>query len=414
MGAFFVNFHVKTRSRKSVMTVLRNLIDTRAYVSSSRGGWVSVYEERTSSQDDEEIARLGRELSSHLEAPVIGFLVHDSDVLRYWLFEGGQLRDEFDSLPDYFQPTTEDTRKRLQGKPEVLRKYSKRGTTPESLQSHLRQGGAGFELAESRLEGLAALLGIDSDRVTLDFQDFERGELSPQDVEAKLVAAPGAETYGESPEEREDSLARQHFVRECRERMHELWDKDPQGALIQAVAANLPEEVRTLLAAGADVNAPGADINWMTPLLTAIQYYNLEMMELLIQLGADVNSITGFAPPLYDAVWRDFIDGARRLLKAGADVNCHGPHGTTPLMVAASQVASRSMVELLLQAGADVRAVNDFGETALSATEGIAAATLTVGTPIFHIVGREGSRSYPRIHAAALEIIQLLQGTEST
>src|SRR2546425_9700041 len=97
------------------MPVLRNLINTRAYVSSPRGGWVSVYEERTSLQDDEEIVRLARELSSHLEKPVIGFLVHDSDVLRYWLFEAGQLRDQFDSLPDYFQPADEDARARLRG-----------------------------------------------------------------------------------------------------------------------------------------------------------------------------------------------------------------------------------------------------------------------------------------------------------
>jgi len=83
MGAFFVNFHVRTRSRKSVMPVLRNLINTRAYVSSPRGGWVSVYEERTSLQDDEEIVRLARELSSHVEKPEIGYLVHNSDVLCY-------------------------------------------------------------------------------------------------------------------------------------------------------------------------------------------------------------------------------------------------------------------------------------------------------------------------------------------
>ena len=98
------------------------------------------------------------------------------------------------------------------------------------------------------------------------------------------------------------------------------------------------------------------------------------------------------------------------LLGAGADVNGRGPIGNTPLLVAASQLVSRSMVELLLRAGADVSAANEHGMTALGATEKIAEATRSEGTPIFHVVGTEGSRSHSQIRAAALEIIQLLKG----
>ena len=60
-------------------------------------------------------------------------------------------------------------------------------------------------------------------------------------------------------------------------------------------------------------------------------------------------------------------------------MNGRVPLGTTPLIVAASQAVSRSMVELLLEAGAQVRATSDLAVTALAATERIAAATQTEG-----------------------------------
>ena len=83
---------------------MRHSINTRAYVSSPREGWVSVYEERTSSQEEEEIVRLAREFSSHLQKAVVGFLVHDSDVLRYRLFDAGQPRDESSRSPTATRP----------------------------------------------------------------------------------------------------------------------------------------------------------------------------------------------------------------------------------------------------------------------------------------------------------------------
>ena len=310
------------------------------------------------------------------------------------------------------QPADEDARERLRGKPDVLLKYCKRDATLERLQSLLRQGRELYALAECRLAELATLLGIDSLRVGLDFRDFERGEISPEEVQAESVSAPGAEAYGETADEREDRLAREQFVRECIQRMHELRAKNPQGALIYAVSANLPDEVEAILAEGVDVNSQDPQSGAM-PWLEAIQRGHLELLNLLIRLGADVNRSTSCGTPLYFAVFCDRIDCVRRLLEAGADINGRGPFRTTPLIVAASQVVSRSMVELLLQAGADVRAVNDFGVTAQSATEGIAAATQTEGTPIVHVNGREGSRSHAQLHAAALEIIQLLREADS-
>ena len=91
-------------------------------------------------------------------------------------------------------------------------------------------------------------------------------------------------------------------------------DQESSGALTYAVAANLPDEVRALLAAGADVNGQDSESR-TTPLLTAVQHGHLELMRLAVQLGADVNLPGSSGTPLYRAVFCDRIDCARLSLK---------------------------------------------------------------------------------------------------
>lgn len=60
------------------------------------------YDEESDSQDDDVIKDLGARASEELGAPVLAVLNHDDDVLAYWLFEAGQLVDEYNSCPGYF------------------------------------------------------------------------------------------------------------------------------------------------------------------------------------------------------------------------------------------------------------------------------------------------------------------------
>lgn len=79
---------------------------------------------------------------------------------------------------------------------------------------------------------------------------------------------------------------------------------------------------QALIAAGADINAPGPD--GMTPLLTALQVNHFAVVDMLLSAGADPNAHPlGKVSPLYLAVECDLAETrdamTRLLLKHGAD-----------------------------------------------------------------------------------------------
>lgn len=105
--------------------------------------------------------------------------------------------------------------------------------------------------------------------------------------------------------------------------------------LMDAAHAGDLERVKRLLAEGADVNA--ADESGWTALMKAC--YNPEQK-------------------------RGFAEVARALIDAGADIEAPIGYGVRPLMLAAGY-GETAVVEVLLQAGADVLARNEGGYTAL-------------------------------------------------
>ncbi|MGE0786370.1 MAG: hypothetical protein AB7S26_11935 [Sandaracinaceae bacterium] len=71
------------------------------------GGWVTIYDQRTESQDLDALSHLAALASSATGAPSIAVLVHDSSVLELGLFAEGQRVDRYNSFPDYFDPPPE-------------------------------------------------------------------------------------------------------------------------------------------------------------------------------------------------------------------------------------------------------------------------------------------------------------------
>ena len=77
-----------------------------------------------------------------------------------------------------------------------------------------------------------------------------------------------------------------------------------QNKLVKAVSVNNTEEIKCLIAKGADVN--GQNKYGMTPLLTAVSYSCVESVKLLLELGADPNlGVDGYVDygyklPTYD------------------------------------------------------------------------------------------------------------------
>lgn len=138
----------------------------------------------------------------------------------------------------------------------------------------------------------------------------------------------------------------------------------PDLRLIEAVKNGDTAAVRALLKQRIDVNATQGD--GATALHWAAYRDDLESADLLIRAGAKVNAVNDVrATPLMMAsvTGNPLVIG--RLLKAGANPNLALESGETPLMTA-SRTASAEGVKLLLAYGADPNARESWrGQTAL-------------------------------------------------
>ena len=113
--------------------------------------------------------------------------------------------------------------------------------------------------------------------------------------------------------------------------------------------------VRSLLRQGGDVNAAQGD--GMTALHWAAVKSDVEMAEMLLYAGANVKATTrlGAYTPLFLAAKSGRPAMIEMLLEARADMNASTTTGATPLMLAAAS-GSVEAVTLLLDEGADVNA----------------------------------------------------------
>ena len=115
-----------------------------------------------------------------------------------------------------------------------------------------------------------------------------------------------------------------------------------------------------------DVNARDPD-SGRTPLYFAVENSDCEVVEQLLDRGADVNvqEKTGNTP-LHFAAISNASEVVELLLERGAYVNAQDNGGTTPLHNAASNNASSEIAEVLLGHDADVNVQNNDGNTPLN------------------------------------------------
>jgi ankyrin repeat protein len=136
--------------------------------------------------------------------------------------------------------------------------------------------------------------------------------------------------------------------------------------LHHAVVWGGKEVVELLIDNGADVNAK-VDVFGNTPLHLAASGGHEEIVELLIANGPDVNvKNKNGTTPLHNAVTKEI---AELLIANGADVNAKDTWGQTPLYLAAEK-GHKEVAELLIAAGTDVNVKGDGGWTALHKATG--------------------------------------------
>lgn len=102
MGHSSVSFHFRASDETALNMHLAGRGISHFLIAPAKNGWVSLYEERASRQNENRICDLAAGLSADLKTAAIAFSVHDSDIACYWLYENGTLLDKFNSCPDYF------------------------------------------------------------------------------------------------------------------------------------------------------------------------------------------------------------------------------------------------------------------------------------------------------------------------
>lgn len=126
--------------------------------------------------------------------------------------------------------------------------------------------------------------------------------------------------------------------------------------LITAIENIDIELVRLLLNNGADVNL-NVDSN-KSPLHAALEYsthYNFEIVKILIETGADIHRRTQFRQtPLHQAVKIGRLEAVNLLIEKGAEVNAIDDDNSTPLFFT-MESGSIDISERLIKAGADYR-----------------------------------------------------------
>jgi ankyrin repeat protein len=138
---------------------------------------------------------------------------------------------------------------------------------------------------------------------------------------------------------------------------------NPNDALVEAAMRGEGEQAADALRQGADANYV---FKGWPPLFWAAQEGHVEIVDLLLDAGANVNFTdpSGFTP-LEQAVGESHLNVVERLLLRGADVShrCATDGGCTVLHTAAAY-GHVDCIRLLLQFGANANTRNDHRQTA--------------------------------------------------
>jgi len=185
MGNFYTNYTLRGPSQRAVAAALAG---RSAIVTPEQDSCVVVFDEEADEQNQEIIVELASRLSGQFSCPLLTVLNHDDDVLWCQLYLSGELVDEYNSAPGYFDAKDEDAAMAGPegGDAQKLCAAFEANTITE-VEEILRKPSAdedGYVFAIERHADLAGALGIPAFGVGASFSSFSNGEL-PEELTAK-------------------------------------------------------------------------------------------------------------------------------------------------------------------------------------------------------------------------------------
>jgi hypothetical protein len=175
MGNFYTNYTLRGPSQEAVAKALAG---RSAIVTPAQDGCVVVFDEQSDDQDSAVITDLASRLSRELRCPVLAVLNHDDDIFWHQLYLSGELADEYDSSPGYFDPAAEPSAPAGGDAKKLCAAFGASGVA--EVESILRKSSfdeGGYTFAVERHTDLARALGIPSFGVGVGFRYVSGGEL---------------------------------------------------------------------------------------------------------------------------------------------------------------------------------------------------------------------------------------------
>ncbi len=197
MGAFYGSTQVKTDDRDAVLAAVEQVASAqqvKVLIGPVLGGWVGVYPENQG-QDQQ----FGAALAEQLDGILLHMLVHDSDVMAYWLWRDRQLVDSYWSRPGYFGERDRRTQEQMRGNPEEFRPLL--GEKVGRLGEILRRDREDLLLEDERLERFAKLLKISNALTAYEY--LKEGDASGRKGWRQFVEFPPDAVDAEAQERRD-------------------------------------------------------------------------------------------------------------------------------------------------------------------------------------------------------------------
>jgi len=175
MGNFYVNYTVRGSSPTTVAAILAG---RSAVVTSAQPNTIVVFDKESDEQSEDVIANLACRLSHDLSCPVLAVLNHDDDILWYRLYAKGEVLDDYNSTPGYFEPSAEPSAPSGGDAKKLCETFG--ASSVAEVEDILRKSSfdeGGYPFAVNRHSDLVAALGLPDFAVGYGYANLSNGEL---------------------------------------------------------------------------------------------------------------------------------------------------------------------------------------------------------------------------------------------